>query len=90
MPLYILREIYTEYFDDSDYGKTKVCEVSIDIAISYDKDKLDNIAENLSRGYKNGHWSEKRARELRNLYGNYDEFRDSTFIVVGVSDLIIS
>jgi len=86
---YILREKYKETYDCPDNGLTDICDVSIDISISSNKEKLEEIAKELNLGFNGGYWSGKKNNRLRSLYSGYDCMRDSKFIVEDITELFI-
>lgn len=89
MKLFELRACWEEYYDCPDNGQTKICDTYDTIAYAVDDDTtLRAIADNLEAGY-DGDWNQRRAHELKKLYPNYDEFRDTEYKVVDVTDLLL-
>ncbi len=89
MKLFILREVWTETYDCPDNGLTDICETYADINVSQDAGILQAIADNLTSGFRGRYWSEKRANELQALYPQYDGHRESRFVVLDISNLLI-
>lgn len=89
MRLFELRACWEVYYDCPDEGMIKICDAHDTIAFSVGDDQcLRDIAADLAAGYKNGDWSSKRSNHLKKIYPGYDDFRDTTYVIVEVSDLI--
>jgi len=90
MHIYELRAIWREEYDCPDNGPTYICDASDTIAVQVDgRDRLDAIAADLSTGFGDGYWNEKRAKHLRNLYPSHDSLRDTRYEVRDLSEFII-
>jgi hypothetical protein len=90
MKLFELRAEWVETYDCPDNGLTEICEGYDTIALAVNNDtELKAIAEDLRSGFKGGYWSKKRIDELRKIYPNYDDFRDTDYNVYDISDLLI-
>lgn len=91
MRLFELRAEWIEDYDCPDNGITEICDNYDVIAIQINsKDKLIVMAEDLLKGFKNGHWSLKRVKELRAIYPNYDYFRETRYTIHELTDLVIN
>ncbi|QCQ57898.1 hypothetical protein Barba22A_gp047 [Rheinheimera phage vB_RspM_Barba22A] len=79
-----------EKYDCPDNGVTEICNNYDVIAIQINgNDKLVTMAENLLKGFYGDNWSLERATELRAIYPNYDDFRDTKYTVHELTDLVI-
>lgn len=91
MKLFELRACWVEEYDCPDNGPTKICDTYETIAFSIDDDaKLKAIASELAAGYKGGFWNKERFDYLRSLYPHFDEFRETEYKIVEVTDLILA
>jgi hypothetical protein len=90
MKLFELRAEWVETYDCPDYGLTEICTNSEVIAIAINDDtRLKAIASELESGFKGEDWSLERITELRKLYPNYDDFRDTAYTVHDITNLLI-
>lgn len=89
MTLFELRAYWLETYDCPDNGLVEICDKYETIAFSTDPAKLQNISNELEKGYKGNHWSLKRCNELRKLYSGFDDFRDTKYQISDISDFII-
>lgn len=87
--LYVLRAYWTEQWNDADEGLMDVCETYADIGFSINRHELEKIAADLVKGQTGKFWSERRAKQLRSLWGGYDDFKDYTFKVEDITSFII-
>jgi hypothetical protein len=91
MRLFELRAEWVEEYDCPDNGVTEICNSYDVIAIQINgNDKLVAMAEDLSKGFYGDSWSLERATELRAIYPNYDDFRDTKYTVHELTDLVIN
>lgn len=91
MKLFELRAEWVEQYDCPDNGNTDICDNYDVIAITINDDsQLKTIAEDLSKGFKNNYWSLKRAKELCSLYPNYNDFRETKYVIHEITDMIIN
>ena len=89
MKLFELRAEYVETYDCPEEGKVESCDKYDVIAITINDDtKLKEIADDLSRGFKN-YWSLKRSKELHALYPNYDGYRETKYVIHDITDSIL-
>lgn len=90
MRLFELRACWEEHYDCPDNGDIKICDTYETIAFAIDDDtKLKEMADNLAAGYKGRFWSERRSNQLRKLYPGHDDFRETEYKVVEVTELIL-
>lgn len=90
MKLFELRACWEEFYDCPDNGDTKICDKYETIAFAIDDDEpLKTIAAELFNGFGGGHWNKTRADDLRRLYPGYNDFRDTEYKIIEVTDLII-
>ena len=89
MKFFELRAMWVETYDCPDDGLVEICDKYETIAFSTDTVKLQAIANELEKGYKNNNWSLKRCNELRKLYSGYDDFRETEYKIIDVSDFIL-
>lgn len=88
--LFELRACWEEHYDCPDNGDIKVCDTYETIAFAIDDDtKLKEMADDLAAGYRGESWSRERLLQLRELYPNFDDFRDTEYKVVEVTELIL-
>ncbi|MBM4044176.1 MAG: hypothetical protein FJ279_03610 [Planctomycetes bacterium] len=90
MRLFELRACWKEYYNCPDDSKTYICDTYDTVAFAVDDDTpLKEIAADLAKGFV-GHWNESRANALHRLYPAYDDFRDTEYKIVDVTDLIVT
>ena len=89
MKLFELRAMWVETYDCPDNGLQEICDKYETIAFSTDTAKLQVIADELEKGYNNRNWSLKRCNELRKLYSGYDDWRETEYKIVDISDFIL-
>lgn len=90
MKLYELRAIWRETYYCPENGEVDICECYDIIGFAVDStDKLELIANNLGSGFADNHWSLKRSKELRALYPNYDDSRETKYTISEVTNLIV-
>lgn len=87
--LFELRARWKVWYDCPDNGWTDICDCYESVALSQDRSKLDEMAAELTSGYKGEYWTLERSQELRKLHPGYDNMRDTKYEVVDVSDLVI-
>ena len=91
LKLFELRACWTEYYDCPENGKTCICDTYDTIAFAIDDDsRLQSIAALLRAGYHKSSWSNTRSKALHKLYPGYDDFRDTTYVIVDVTDKILN
>jgi hypothetical protein len=91
MRLFELRACWEVFYDCPDEGMIKICDKHETVAFSVDNDqRLRAIAAELAAGFKGRSWSKRRINQLRKLYPGYDDFRDTTYVIVEVSKLVKS
>jgi hypothetical protein len=90
MKLFELRACWVEFYDCPDNGLTKICDAYETIAFAVNDDTpLKNIAADLDKGFHGGCWNKTRADALRKLYSRYNDFRDTEYKIIEVTDLVI-
>ena len=89
MKLFELQAVWNETYDCPDNGEVDICENHETIAYAVDDSKLKEIIKELALGYKGRDWSLKRCNELRKLYSGYDDWRETEYKIVDISDMIL-
>jgi hypothetical protein len=91
MRIFELRACWKETYDCPDNGEVNICDTYEAIALAIDDDtQLKAIAAELAKGFNGEYWSKRRADALQKLYPGYDDFRDTQYKIVEMTDLIVS
>jgi hypothetical protein len=91
MKLYVLRVTIAEYYDDPDDGKQHVCDRYDDIRYSFDRGRLDDLANDLLQRLDTRLWSERWRNKIRAIWPGYDDDVEVTTVtVVDITNMVVA
>lgn len=72
MKIFLLKENWTEVYNDPDEGSVEIGRFSRTVKASKDSEKIQKLVDNLNAGFR-GHWTLKRSKELKAIDPDFQD-----------------